>query len=431
MNKTKIGYSKGIITAKTGLGLAGYGSMTRKATGVHDDLYTRVLLIESEGETFLIVQNDLLSIDSAFANRVANIAADCGINNSNNVFTGTTHTHSGPKGTVQDDEKMDEVKIAIRGRYDSELCENIFEVIKNSINEAMANKSPALLSYGFSEVADVGTNRNNAEVPCDKTLLAMEFVRDDGKKLLLYNFSCHPTTLNMENTLYTADWPYGVTKRTEGLGYEMVMFLNGSAGDISTRFTRNSPTFEEADRLGGILYDGITNAIESPACEELHLVKSAVSSCKLKLRAFGSVEEAKEKLAANQNALNEAKARGETALRVYESRVEGAKVNLGRAEASAAGQNAEEIELTLKVLKLNDFVFIFVPGELFSALTLPLRSELGKKLVFCTYFNDCTGYIADSDSHDKGTYEALSSPFKKGEGEKLMDKVREIVLTVN
>ncbi|MCL2564940.1 MAG: neutral/alkaline non-lysosomal ceramidase N-terminal domain-containing protein [Defluviitaleaceae bacterium] len=428
MDKVTVGYSIGVITPKLGLGMAGYATDNRLSTAVHDDLHTRVLLIEKSGDSYLIVQNDLIGIDYAFSERVKDIAYKCGIKNKDNVFVGVTHTHSGPKGTMQSTMGMNEEGASrMRGAYDSQMCEKIFAVIEKSILEAVESKSPSSINYNFTEVEGAGENRNDKALPCDKTLLAMEFIREDGKKLLLYNFSCHPTVLHITNTEYTADWPYGVVKSAEGKKYEMVMFLNGSAGDVSTRFTRSAPSFEEAERIGKLVYSHIEKALEDAAGEEITSLKSLDLTQKMMLRPFGTIEEEEQKLIKYKKEVEDAKSRGETSLRLYESRAEGAFLNLARAK-SFAGE--KDVTIRIQALKLNDFVFIFLPGELFSALSLPVRRELGKKVVFCTYFTGTHGYICDTVAYDNETYEAMCSPFERGEGERLMEKAKEIAVSM-
>jgi len=425
MDKAIVGYSIGVITPKLGLGMAGYATESRLSTAVHDDLYTRVLLIEKSGENYLIVQNDLIGIDYAFTDRVKDIAHKCGVTNKDNVFVGVTHTHSGPKGTMQSIMGVnDESSASIRGTYDSEMCEKIFSVIEESILEAIGNKSPCSINYNFTEVEGAGENRNNKALPCDKTLLAMEFIREDGKKLLLYHFSCHPTVLHITNTEYTADWPYGVAKSSEGQKYEMTMFLNGSAGDVSTRFTRSAPSFAEAERIGELVYSHIEKALGNAVSEDIAFLKSETLTYKMQFRPFGTIEEEEAKFIKYKNEATAAKQRGETSLRLYESRAEGAAFNLARAKSFAGEKDAT---IRIQVLKLNDFVLIFLPGELFSALALPVRRELGKKVMFCTYFTGSHGYICDTTAYDNETYEAMCSPFERGEGEKLMEKAKEII----
>ncbi|MDR2899001.1 MAG: neutral/alkaline non-lysosomal ceramidase N-terminal domain-containing protein [Clostridiales bacterium] len=426
MSNVKLGYSSGIITPDLGIHLAGYATDSRRSTGVHDDLHTRVICLEKDEEDFLIIQNEMIGVDYAFSDRVKDTVKKYGISPLN-VFVGVTHTHSGPKGIIQNEtgEKTDLMKLM--GLYNDDMCAKMIDVIEENVRKALENKSPCSIRYGFTKIEGVGLNRNNKDLPFDDNLLAMEFLREDGKRVLLYNMSCHPTVMRAENTLYSADWPCGVTKLAEGIDYDMVMFINGSAGDVSTRFTRQSSTFDELERVGGIVYAAVKKALNSAKSEEITELKAFAFTHKMALRNFGSTEEAQEKFDNYMKALNAARDRGEAALRPYESKVEGAAVNLVMSQITSGGK---DLDMRLQVLRLNDFVFVFAPSELFSALTLPVRNELGLKMVFCTYFNGNHGYITDMGAFDNETYEAMSSRFERGEGEGLIARIREEVLKV-
>jgi hypothetical protein len=415
-NNVCVGYSAEVITPKLGLGMAGYGTEGRKATGVHDELYARALIISDGGRNFFILQNDLLCVDAAFAARAEGIAAKYGVE-AGNVFCGAIHTHSGPTGLMSGGKPGD----TVFGDYDAELCEGIFRAIEHCAANASANMSPARLRFGHTEIEGVGTNRNDPAKPCDKTLTALEFLREDGEKILLYSFSCHPTVLNKDNTQYSADWTLGVSRRAAG-EYGMAMFLNGSAGDISTRFTRRAASFEEADRLGGLLYDGIALALGDKEYVDIENISAETHSHSIKLKS-GDVSAMREKYSAYKKSLEDARKRGEKQLRLYESKVEGAAAALARAESLKGG----ELAFGFKILRINGLAFVMIPGELFSALSLRIRQEFGQNIVFCSYFGGYIGYIADSLAYTEETYEAMSSPFEPGGGEAFMDTVKAVL----
>ena len=84
----------------------------------------------------------------------------------------------------------------------------------------------------------------------DRELTGFIFERTDGKRCLVYNYACHPTVLNADNRLRTADLPGAVAARLHE--FDEVILLNGSCGDISTRFTRKGYGFAELDRFADI-----------------------------------------------------------------------------------------------------------------------------------------------------------------------------------
>ena len=57
----KIGYAQEIITPPTGVGLAGYFNK-RPNQGMYDDLYVKVVIIESQNKKFGFMTFDLCSL---------------------------------------------------------------------------------------------------------------------------------------------------------------------------------------------------------------------------------------------------------------------------------------------------------------------------------------------------------------------------------
>jgi len=422
MKNFKLGYAKVCITPPMGVELAGYGAI-RAATSVHDDLFARVIVLEACGEDFVFVQCDLLGLDYAFTDKVKTQAQEKFAINPKNISVGTTHTHSGPKGLLQDVEGLSEINANFRGRYNEELCNSYFEAINNAIDAALSNKCDGTMRPGQIEAHGIATNRNDKEKTGDTNLTAIEFIRTDGKKVLLYNFGCHPTVMHAENTAVTADWPYGVAKLAEGSEYEMTVFFNGSAGDVSTRFTREAPTFENMERLGAMCHDYIKKALDSAKADEIVNIKVDAFTHKIKLKKIDSIPAAIQKLEHYKKALDESAARGESNIRAFQSKVEGATLNLAMSESLADA--GEYNELRVQLVSLNDFVFVFVPCELFSALTNPLKALMGKNILFVTYSNGYMGYVCDKSAYDAETYEALSSPFERGEGELFIEAIAE------
>ncbi len=421
MAKTRIGYAKAVITPPLGTQLAGHAVLERPAKAVHDDLFARVLVLEFAGIDYCLIQNDLLGLDYEFIATVKDELAELGIKKEN-VFLGCTHTHSGPKGLVKNRINNQEYIVTTEGYYDEPLCLNIQKAIKTAVKEALANKDDCVMRYGTTVVSGVCSNRNHRDKVGDPLLLALEFIRDDGKRLLLYNFSCHPTIVNHGNYEITADFPGAVAKLAEACDYEMAVFTNGSSGDISTRFTRREASFDEVARIGGILWSYIQEALADKAKEDISEVVVKDALYKLQLKEIDSIEAATAKLAKYEEELALAQEKGLTNIRSYESFVEGAVFNLFRAQY---GSGVETDELRYKLLKINDLIFVFVPVEMFSDLTNALKQEYQGKLFFCTVFNGYINYLADAASYEMDTYETQSSGIAKGQGEAYIAALKE------
>ena len=66
---------------------------------------------------------------------------------------------------------------------------------------------------------------------------------------------------------------------------------------------------------------------------------------------------------------------------------------------------------------MSDMFIVCVPGELFSELSNTIKKE---NVYFASYSNGYLGYFSDENGYDNNVYEALSSPFKKGQSEHMI-----------
>ena len=78
----------------------------------------------------------------------------------------------------------------------------------------------------------------------------------------------------------------------------------------------------------------------------------------------------------------------------------------------------EERKVQVEVIKLGDLAFVGVKPELncITAAAIRYCSPFRHTLV-CTMVNGAQKYMADRESYDRFTYEAMNSPFGKGAAE--------------
>ena len=74
--------------------------------------------------------------------------------------------------------------------------------------------------------------------------------------------ACHPTVLNGENLMLSADFPGALESCFADA--EMVAFVNGSCGDMSTRFTRRESSFAEMERMAQLAADQLKTLLNQP-----------------------------------------------------------------------------------------------------------------------------------------------------------------------
>ena len=149
----------------------------------------------------------------------------------------------------------------------------------------------------------------------------------------------------------------------------VVGYLQGAAGDVSPRFTRQGRGAAEVSRLGGLLAAQVGDALARPG---LGLPSVAPSirrtTAVLKVRDLPSSAEAAATVASA-----EAGVRGrldDPAARIAQTRLDGAR---GQALMAAAALPSE-LELRLSVVTLGDVAWVHLPVELFALHGLRLQA---------------------------------------------------------
>jgi len=424
----KLGISRKDITPDFPAPMAGYFE-NRLSQGINDRLYVRALYFNVNGQKpILLLQYDLLCLDKICLDKIYN-ALNTGKNVSipkNRIAVFCTHTHSAFGGILDMEEKINQELQPLFGESSPVLVDLIVKQSIEAVSEASENCTETTLRISRATVNGVGTNRRNKNIPSDNSLFIMEFLRDDKKKILLYNYSCHPTVLNKTNLLLSGDFPGSVASQLEGNDYDMTVFINGSAGDISTRFTRKQSSFTECDRYAGIIVNAIKNSIKGDfiPLEKIDLQYHPIT---LNLAEFLEPQQARDNL---QNAIHDLidlkkKGSDSSILRKAASNIEGALMSL--IKISSLDSKETEIHRTVNIalLKINSVQILCSPFELFSSLALVIKNK--KKLECFGYLNELEGYLADTDAWDHLDYEALSGDFSRGEGERYIELVSALI----
>lgn len=412
----RIGFCKEEITPDLGVELGGYAGY-RPCSQIHDPLWCRAVVLEQRGKLYCLVQLDLMCADEPFCRRLAKRLEPLGIQKES-LLISAIHTHSAPCGVIPGEGLMKEISLPgypgdeTYGPY----LEKLMQAASAACKKAIDRLEPFLVRTGQGAAPLVGSERHTGEVP-DAILTALEFRTDSGKTLIVYNFPCHPTVMGPANLAVTADFAAGMEALLDG---QMAVFLNGAAGDISTRYTRKAQTFSECERLGALAAERIRQVLEPQEYRLPTPIQGIRSSFSMAVRPVEPVEEARKRLEALNERVKQAQEDGADAatIRTLKSYVEGAGINL---QFAASLGKRKEIQLDICVFSFAGLKFATVPGELFSTL-LP---EDGTCIL--GYTNGYNLYIADKKAYDSLYYEALASLFAKGEAERLMQYINKLL----
>lgn len=408
----KIGFAKTDITPTVGTELGGYAGY-RPCTGIHDALSCRAVVLEQAGISYGLAALDLMCVDEGLYRAVADRVAELGLSGER-LIAAAIHSHAAPTGMIPGAGPLAGVNATEEPKSEQfrGYMDTVVEQIAVALEKAAENLEPFQIRWARGGVPSVGSERHTGVAP-KGALTAIQIRTESGKNLILYNFPCHPTVLSAANTLVSRDFVSSI----EGcLGADMAVFLNGAAGDISTRFTRRESTFEECERMGAIAAEAVKKLLEGVCFEEPGELKGKQETVTIRARERVTEEAALEKLARTQADVKAAEARGADpgTLRILRSYVEGAGVNLQFARTMAG---MEELHLPVTVFSFSGLSFFTVPGELFSTLA-------PEGLCPITYANGYYRYIADKDAYDRGYYEAMAAIAARGGGEYLMEQIQ-------
>ncbi len=273
-----------------GVYLAGFGN-DRLATGKHDDLWARALVLEYGAKRIAIVSLDLLGYYSNAnyygAGEVRKLLdPKLGIQE---VLITSTHNHEGPDtvGVWGVDRLHD-------GKYPRYLHFVDREIAK-AITQAAQSAQPARMRLGRTDprlspsLVDMQT-RTDGRPPkfFDEALGVMQFVgvadKSKGKTIAtVVNWNTHPESMEDENTILTSDFPHAVRQSLEKKYGGTAIYISGDLGAVEivgddgqgnrTRFGgRDFPivkddkaktiTFERTEAIGREIAKAADNALD-------------------------------------------------------------------------------------------------------------------------------------------------------------------------
>ena len=391
------------IAIKPGTPMAGCMARTGPSEGTLDPLTASAVVILSDGHLFALIAVDLLGVDRDL---VDEIAREAGIH-AESIALAASHTHSGPAGVIA------RIHPAEGGAVDPLLRGKIVSICGQLVRSAMARLEPVDVSFGMAEVADIAANRNDPDGPFDPAVRVIQATGLTGTPVAtVVSFACHPTILPAESRMISAEFPGAMRAALQVPG--QLLFVNGAAGDISTRFTRQSQDAAEVERVGRTLAEAARAAIATARPIEGELGRG-VLKVNLPVRSASDVETAGDLVLVAESRLATGNL-SSAQRRIEQTRLQGALMLERLAETDMA-YVARSVEIPW--WRLGDVRLIGIPGELFASPGADLMESLPDSFLL-GYTNGYVGYLPDRAAYANGLYEALASPYADGVGEDLV-----------
>ena len=272
------GFGRAEITPPMGAGLFGYGPEGKSPRGLRQRLWAKALVLEdASGEKLALVSADLGAVSALVQRMAAERTARIGIG-ADRLILSATHTHAGPGNffsLVYDEFGT----TSSSSHFDPLIAEWMAEHIATAIERAAASMRPARIGWGVAPVWGLTRNRALAAYQSNQPVWKSPFAPPAGLKdslqavnpawLMLRvdlqdaqgtfrpagafsNFAVHGTSWPASNELYDGDIQGFINRRIEqhvdSLNQRAVgartnavhLFANGTAGDVSPDFARNT-----------------------------------------------------------------------------------------------------------------------------------------------------------------------------------------------
>lgn len=366
--------------------LAGYGArMGKPSSGVHDPLHAKVLYLRDASIRLALITCDLRSITPELKSQVAEKTADLGLT-ADTLFLCASHTHDGPSMYP---EKFWQLQFGV---YDPKIVDMMSTNIAKALHVAASNAAPAKIGCGEGAIEGFTNNRRReydlakrqaqGETPLvSSRLWAMRVDGMDGTpRAILVNFASHPTLLDADNMLISAEWPGVLQEHLEkSFPGAVAMFTNGGEGDQSPKGAKGADAFEQVRDYGTRLAEAARPIIAGIQSSEN--VAIGIQRAKPALPALTFPEAAKKR---------------------YGDFLEAATADLPK--------NAE-----IQILKIGDTGLVGLPGEplleVGNAVEKAVVENGYPKSVAIGLANDYIGYLVNEKEYAHGGYEVESRSY--------------------
>lgn len=391
------------LTMKAALG--GYGArLSRPATGVHDRIWAKALVLRDGERRRVIVTADVLAFPPGLRQSVAEALSADGWR-AEDLLLLASHSHTSfdltalnPKNTF---------KIPQLGLYHPELHD--WTVAKLAEAVRLAAREPVAVSAGSGVKALEGWNRNRRRAGgvSDRDLTLARLDTAEGRPLaVLVNWTAHPTFMDPRHMDFSGDWPGHLQRTLEALigSGVTVLYFNGAEGDQSpTPRPNGGSAWEQAECYGRELaleawrvWQGIQ---PQPAPAFAWRVDAVSLPSRVAHPDF--------------------------------TKTGGAEYGLDEQNVGTLLDRMCPVNTVSTAVRLGDLVLAGVPGEMTAGLGLEVKAAVrqrtgAKHVVIGGLANEWVSYLLAPDEYRRGGYEASMSFYGETLGPEVVKAVSEL-----
>ena len=432
------------ITPNAPLPMFGFVRRQTEATGTGLPLETTLLLLEEGDVRVALIGVDTLGIPPPEVDDLRRAVADAAGAEVGNVLLNWNHTHNAPPACRALVEGSGALAIAGDERFDA-YWRLLFERLVAAAAAASGRLEPAAIAWGTGEV-DLSVNRRerspDGEIVhgwrvdglLDRQVVALQARRpDDSVIATLVGFGCHPVSVGMDFTRYSADYPGGVRERIRSWTGGECVFFQGAAGNVLPRvsFTEDEV---EARRMGDRLAVEVVHALadreawpttivqrfdgslipmilfrrERAPQSTIHLA-AAERSVRLPLQPSPTEDALAAEADDYARAADEAQQRGAGSAELF-GLLYHAKWAKHILEDVRHGRAPTSVEGPVHAVRIGDGVIVTGPGEVFTEIGIAVKERSpGLPTLYAGYTNSALGYFPTAAAYPEGGYEPVYS----------------------
>lgn len=255
----KVGWGTAMISPPIGTPLAGYSDRKSKpSTGVHDEQYVKAIAFSDGVDTAVVVGADMLLVPPNIAEPVRERVAKETPLTANNIFFTASHTHDGVGGFSPG--LIAEFSF---GKYDPKIPPMLINAFSTAIIDAYKSLEPAKLAHGAVDAPQFVHNRAR-QAGVDSALNWLLVEKANGKRCYVIRYSAHPTILDDDNMLSSAEYPGYLQRAVEKATGATAVYLGGGLGSMGPHAPDAADRFARCEAMGEGLAQLVLEATQNP-----------------------------------------------------------------------------------------------------------------------------------------------------------------------
>ncbi len=273
----RAGIATVVITPETPIPLVGYGARDKPFERADIDIYAKALAVEDpDGHKGVLVTTDLVGVQAIFFDEVCRrIGEKTGLTRAQ-IMLNASHNHTGPLLSLNPDPAGNvayapfSTPVAADDvvHYTRQLQDAVVAVVE----KALADLSPAVLSWGTDRVEFVMNRRSepedgnywmrpNPKGSTDKRVPVLKVAAPNGDvRALLLGCACHNTGLTADHNIISGDYAGYAQEYIEAkIPGVTAMFMSGCGADANPEPRTDVPGVR---KLGQDLGDAVFRVLE-------------------------------------------------------------------------------------------------------------------------------------------------------------------------